>query len=470
MEDLFATLEGYGVGRAGLYLAWDFTTQSTESSSRKLLAMRDDAFAILGEGAPAFTVDSVTDNPNAGILRRIDGTFQVPLYLTQGGVPGSELRLDADGLPVNQGDSFTASYRCIVPESATTGGSAPAIPARPALYGHGLLGSANETSASHVRAFASEHNLIFCGTDWTGFSEEDEAYVGLVVLRDFAKFANFIERQHQGVLNFMVLGRLLLHPDGFASDEAFQIDGESLIDPSDLFYDGNSQGGILGGVLAAFSQDIERFVLGVPGINYSFLLDRSKDFDPFREILLQTYPGTVDRAVLIGFAQLLWDQTDPNGHVRHTLADTYPGTPAKKILYQVAFGDQQVAPVTVEIAARSNGASIHTPVLEPGKLVPETTPYFGIPAIPAYPFDGSAVVIWDSGNPAPPIGNLAPPELTPLDPEWALLSACPMNFDSDPHECPRRQPAARVQKSEFLKSTGAVVDVCSGMACLAPLP
>ena len=48
------------------------------------------------------------------------------------------------------------------------------------------------------------------------------------------------------------------------------------------------------------------------------------------------------------------------------------------------------------------------------------------------------------------------------------LSPCAQDHDSDPHECPRRQPAARVQKSEFLKNDGAVVDVCGGMACLAP--
>ena len=102
------------------------------------------------------------------------------------------------------------------------------------------------------------------------------------MLRDFSKFPRFIERQHQGVLNFMVLGKLLLAEDGFASDPAFQVGGESVIDPSGLFYDGNSQGGILGGVLAAFATDITRFVLGVPGINYSTLLDRSTDFEQFR--------------------------------------------------------------------------------------------------------------------------------------------------------------------------------------------
>jgi len=472
MEQLFAELEAFGVARAELYLAWDFTTQSVESSSRKLLAMRDDAFEILGDGAPSFTVDSVTE-PYQNVFRRVQGTFQVPLYLTDGGVPNASLRLGADGLPVNEGDFFTASYNCVIPNSATTAGGPPAIPARISLYGHGLLGSRGEASSSHVRRFAEDHNFVMCGTDWTGFAEDDEIVV-LFALQNFSNFPRFIERQHQGILNFMVLGRLMQHPDGFASHAAFQVGGESLIDPSGLYYDGNSQGGILGGVLAAFSHEIERFVLGVPGINYSTLLDRSKDFTRFSMILEGTPPGTgtyperLDQVTLLAVAQLLWDQTDPSGHVRHTLADTYPGTPPKTILYHVAFGDQQVAPLTVEVAARSNGAPIRAPIVDPLKPLPEVTPYYGIPEIPAYPWDGSAVVIWDSGNPAPPIGNVPPMELGPLDPGWAELSPCSQNWESDPHECPRRAPEARLQKSEFLKPDGAVVDTCSGMPCLAP--
>jgi hypothetical protein len=266
----------------------------------------------------------------------------------------------------------------------------------------------------------------------------------------------------------MVLGRLLLLPDGFASHEAFRVGGESVIDPSELFYDGNSQGGILGGVLAAFAQDIERFVLGVPGINYSTLLNRSTDFELFGIALRNAYPNGLDRSILLALAQILWDQTDPSGHVRHTTSDPYPDTPPKKLLYHVAFGDHQVAPLTVEVAARSNGAHLYTPALDPGKVLPEVTPYYGIPPIPEYPFDGSAVVIWDSGNPAPPLATVPPARIFPEDPEWEALSPCAQNWDSDPHECPRRAPEARLQKSEFLRSGGAVVEACSGLPCLAP--
>ncbi len=468
MEELFDILESAGIPRDDLFLAWDFSTQSVESTSQYLLQMRDDAFDnVLAGASPAFTVDSVTEPLDANIFRQVDGTFQVPLYLDGGGVPGSRLRLGADGLPENLGDFFTASYRCVIPYAATTGGAAPAVPARPSLYGHGLLGTGNQTSASHVRDMASEHNFVMCGTDWSGFASED---LGIVfsVLQDFSNFPKFIDRQHQGVLNFMTLGKLMQHANGFAADAAFQVGGQSVIDPSALFYDGNSQGGILGGVLAAFAQDITRFVLGVPGINYSTLLRRSVDFDPFSAILATTYLNELDRVTLLSIAQTMWDRTDPNGHVNHTLADTYPGTPAKKNLYQVAFGDHQVAPVTAEIAARSNGASIHTPIVSGSKVLPEVDPYYDIPAIPAYPFDGSAVVIWDSGNPAPPVGNEPPPEITNVDPEWTDLTLCAQDHDSDPHECPRRSPDARMQKSEFLKTGGAIVDVCSGLPCVTP--
>jgi hypothetical protein len=469
MEEIFTTLTGFGITRGDLYLAWDFTTQSSDSTSSRHLAMRDDAFDnILGPSAPSFTVDTVTEPLDAAIFRQVDGTFQVPLYMTLNGIPGSSLRVDKFDVPFNSGDFFTANYRCIIPNAATTGGGPPAVPARPSLYGHGLLGTGNQTSSSHVRDFASEHNFVMCGTDWTGFASEDTLVV-LGILNDFSAFPPFIDRQHQGVLNFQVLGRLLTHASGFASDPAFQVGGQSVIDPNELFYDGNSQGGILGGVLAAISQHIERFVLGVPGINYSTLLNRSVDFSVFADQLDDAYPSSMDRSILFGIGQILWDRTDPSGHINHLTFDPYPGTPAKKILYQVAYGDHQVAPVTAEIASRTIGALLHTPALPPTKVQPEVTPQYDIAPIVSYPHDGSAIIIYDSGNPAPPLGNTAPVEITAADPEWADLFVCAMNHGSDPHECPRRQPAARLQKSEFLKTGGAVVDVCGGAACLAPL-
>jgi hypothetical protein len=470
MEDIFSILTSAGVARNELYMAWDFTTQSTDSVAGRLLAMRDDAFDTLGVAAPAFTVDLVTDNPATGILKYVDGTFQVPSYLvpqTPQEIEDEEaqrrLRTDINYDPYTDGDFYTANYRCVIPESATTGGSSPAIPAKLSLYGHGLLGAHTEVSASNVRAMANEHNFIFCATDWTGFASDD-VLVAAKVLANFSVFPDFIDKQHQGMLNMMFLGRLMKHANGFTSHTAFQVDGESMLDTSNLFYDGNSQGGILGGVLAAFLQDGSRMVLGVPGMNYSTLLNRSVDFDEYDAFFQMNYAQSTDRQMLLSLSQLIWDRTDANGHILHTTSNPYVGTPAKSLLYHVAFGDHQVAPVTAEIAARSNGTPIHTPTLVPGKVVPEVTPYYDIDPIPSYPHAGSALVIWDSGNPAPPTGNVPPAS---IDPVMAGLEACTNDTNGDPHSCPRSDPDARVQKAAFLDAAGEVIDVCGGLACEA---
>ena len=75
-----------------------------------------------------------------------------------------------------------------------------------------------------------------------------------------------IDRLQQGVLNQVFLGRLMLAGDGLASiPELIRADGSPMIDTERLVYDGNSQGGIMGLMLAAVSPDVERAVLGVPG-------------------------------------------------------------------------------------------------------------------------------------------------------------------------------------------------------------
>ena len=216
-----------------------------------------------------------------------------------------------------------------------------------------------------------------------------------------------------------------------------------------MFYDGNSQGGIAGGTLMAVAQDITRGVLGVPAMNYSTLLTRSVDFATYSMVLYPAYPNELERPLLFALIQMLWDRSDPNGYAHHITSDPLPNTPAHKILVHEAFGDHQVANVATEVEARTLGLSIYQPALAPGRHT-DVHPYFGIPPIPSFPFDGSAMVVWDSGVPPPPTTNTPP------------------TAGSDPHGKPRSQASARQQKSEFLKPDGAVVDVCGGSPCLAP--
>src|SRR5262249_5600026 len=162
----------------------------------------------------------------------------------------------------------------------------------------------------------------------------------------------------------------------------------------------NSQGAIAGGAAVAVSPDVRYGVLGVAGMNYSTLLNRSVDFAPFQQVLDANYPDKLDQQLCFALQQILWDRAETDGYAQHLGADPLPGSPRPRILTQVAFGDHQVANVTAEVEARTMGARIHQPAVAPGRN-PDAVPYWGIKALPRGPYAGSAMVVWDSGTPAP---------------------------------------------------------------------
>jgi hypothetical protein len=356
--------------------------------------------------------------------------------------------LDSNGIPVHQSTPQPAVFECIIPVSALPSAAGPAVPARASIYGHGLLGSNTEVTAGNVEAMANEHNFVFCATKWIGMSNDDITNAANI-LQDLGQFPSLTDRLQQGMVDQLFLARLMINPHGLVSDPAFQDgSGNPVIDTSNVFYDGNSQGGIFGGTVMAVAQDITRGVLGVTGMNYSLLLTRSTDFATYEIFLSLGYPSKVDQLIGLALIQMLWDRSDPNGYARHIMNDPLPGTPSHKVLMHMAFGDHQVANVATEVEARTIGASIHQPAIAPGRDS-DVTPYYAIPAIPTDPFDGSALVVWDSGADTPPTTNTAP------------------STGFDPHSDPRSSPDARTQKSDFLQAGGAVVDVCSGAPCTA---
>ena len=212
-------------------------------------------------------------------------------------------------------------FTCRIPRSALDPANPPA--ARPSLYGHGLLGSPSEVNAGNVRAMANEHNFVFCATAWAGFAAED---IGNVVgaISDFSHFNTVADRMQQGFLNQLILGRLMIHPQGLASNAAFQKNGRSVIDTRRLFFDGNSQGGIMGGSLTALAPDFNRAVLGVPGMNYSTLLQRSVDFDTYAQLIYPAYPDESTRQLMFAVIQLLWDRGEADGYAQHITSDALP--------------------------------------------------------------------------------------------------------------------------------------------------
>ena len=278
-----ASSTGFGVARSDLYLGLGLHhRRAARATSEKLLpcaTMRSTALGGARASLRRRHRRRAARTPTSSAASTAPS--RSPLYLTEAGIPGSELRLDADGLPEREGELHRAASAASSRTPRTTDGGAPAVPARAALYGHGLLGSANETSASHVQAFANEHNFVFCGTDWTGFAEDDQVFVA--------------SQRAQGLLELPALhrppapGRPELHgarascccaADGFASAPGLPGRRRVRHRPERPLLR-RQQPGRHPRRRARRLRDrtSPRFVLGVPGINYSTLLDRSTDFE-----------------------------------------------------------------------------------------------------------------------------------------------------------------------------------------------
>lgn len=486
-ERVFKNLRAAGIKRSNLYLAWDFTVASDENIAARVLHMRDESFAQLGDtsmadltvqgGSPAFTITQTTNytigqDPN--MARKVEGTFQVPCYLSPGcevgtlpnTVPSGTFQLGADGLPQRSG-TFTARFVCMIPRSAV--GATPQL-ARPSLYGHGLLGGADETVSDPQKTLGNAHGFVFCGTDELGLSSNDAANA-LSILQNLSKFPQLADRLQQGLLDELFLGRLMLHPSGFASSGAFRVNGTTatppVIDPQRLYYDGNSQGAIEGGALTAISPDVTRGALGVGGMNYSVLLDRSVDFDGYVKLGLEpAYADELERPLVLSLVQMLWDRGESNGYAHRLSTSPLPNTPPHEVLMNVAFGDHQVSNFTADTMARTIGAKVHDPVVYPGRW-PDVASVFGVPRISSYPYTGSALVYWDSGpirpNPSPG-GVTTGPELGTSPPP---IPNVPNRAGQDPHELPRRTPAEQRMVSDFLRPEGQsqITDACAGQAC-----
>ncbi len=189
-------------------------------------------------------------------------------------------------------------------------------PSRGAIYGHGLLGGQGEVGAGNVQSMGNESNMLFCATDWYGMATGDVPNVA-TMLTDMSLFPTLPDRVQEGMLAQLFLARLLKSSKGFATNAAFQSGGKPLHQTGAVYYDGNSQGGIIGGALMAVAQDITRGALGVTGMNYSTLLDRSTDFAQYEAVLNAAYPSEVEREILFGLIQMLWDRAEGNGYAAH---------------------------------------------------------------------------------------------------------------------------------------------------------
>jgi hypothetical protein len=397
-DDIFAALEAKGIAKTDLVVAWDFTTRSRTQVQADLLNARTATLAMSGTNGSAlhYTVDKDEVPTDTRYARRIDGTFDAPLFLTMNGSfgPNIELVRDSAGKPMPTG-LYRAPFTALVPTCAMTA-TAP-VPIM--LYGHGLLGAAiDQVSSGGPKAAASEACMVVIGTDMRGMSEQDVPNVALA-LNDGNLGHLIFDTLIQGMMNHIALVQIARGP--MATDLFAKTGGGSLVDPSRVVYYGISQGGIFGGTVCGIDPVIKKCVLQVNAINYSMMLERSVDWPTYRTTLIGAYDDPLVVALMLNLMQQQWDRTDPVV-VGDTLTTTgFPDTGPKQVLMQYGIADDQVPNVASEFQLRS----MNLPIITPSPYIP-----FGATEAASAP---SGVVIYDFGlGDTIPLTNTPPPANT----------------------------------------------------------
>lgn len=418
-----------------LVMAWDFRTGSGESVWSDLVAMRDDAEAAAGAEGLGCTVTAVIEDPESPqVFRHIEGTFRVPFYL-DADAPGARLARDADGRPVRTG-FVEAPFTAIIPRSAADAVRAGGDPVRLVTYGHGLFSTRYEVLTDFMTTTADEHPMVVVATETDGLAIADQLTV-VTALTELSQFSAVMDRVRQSILNTVLLPRSFAGRCG--DHPALSIDGRPLVDASERYYYGNSQGAILGMTVAALSTDMDRFALGVGGISYPIMLPRSVYWPSLEAVLSAFYPRRIERDLAMAMFAHQWDLVEGAAFAPHLLADPLPGGAPKRVLFQVGLNDGQTPNVGSEIAARTLGLPQPATAVRP---VSGLATYDG-------PSASSAYIAYDYGVDPLPLGPVPP--------------AAPTGV----HERVRRDPRAQAQIDAFFQPDGVVVDTCGG-PCAPP--
>jgi pimeloyl-ACP methyl ester carboxylesterase len=419
---IFDVLAADGFNRSELQLAWDFTTGSQAHNLKDITHIRDDAMSRMPTDGPGFEIDTVEisendcTDPGETIHKTIEGRVFVPRY-TDLDTSGAIFVRGDDQLPVYQEDT-DPNFILRIPCSVYADPSAATMILQ---YGHGLLGDRGEARTSWLSEYANREGFIVFAMDWTGMSTVDATPIALMIASDISGFRMVPERSQQGLIEFVYGLRMM--QSTIVDHEELAYDGTAILDSLPIGYLGNSQGGILGAAYVALSPDLERGVVGVPGMPYSLLMNRSTNFEPFMLLFKSKFTDARDITLILGIMQTLWDPGEPSGFA-HALNQTpLPGNVAKAVLIQAGRGDAQVSTLGAHIMARAFGAAGVTPMARPIWGVEEQAPGFR----------GSAIVEID---------------FTDVDPE--PIESVPPNEATNTHECPRRYLPAQEQARDFM--------------------
>jgi len=433
--DVFGPLERAGIAREELQLAWDFTTGSEEQPREAMLEIRDLTLAWLAANTPAVTITE-TKQGSGRIWKTLYATITGPLFLDQPG-PGGRIFRGPDGR-VAQNGTATFDVTISIPSAVRDRFE----PGRALAYGHGFFGSRSEVEGGGAQIIAEHLAAVELGTDWWGMSKDDVGRVSNTLGDDPSHGADFAERVHQAMANWLVLmaaarGPLTTQPELMRPEEGPGVvvgpggtsnAGQLVYDPSFVAYFGASMGHILGATLAALDPALTRVVLNVGGGGFTHMMPRSAAFGPFSVMLDVTFKDELLVQAYIAMFQRALDRIDPV-----TYAPLVIGAPERRVLMQTGLGDAAVP---------NAGSFLHARALRLKQTMPAPQNVFGLE--PATDPSASALTVFDFGIDTSGSANPSP---------------LPQNAV---HDDLRIAPAALRQMDEFLRPGGTILHPCDG--------
>ncbi len=434
MEEVFTLLDGYGISREGLQLAWDFVTASDEWLTRDLLAMSQ----VVREWDQAWQANidlDYWDEGSAGPYRLLRGSIVVPLFLNE----DQHLVRDEQGRPIQTGEERIA-WKVAIPAAAE--GTLPLL-----LYGHGIFGSADEIEDGSTQPLVAAWGMPFIATDFVGITEVD-AVRALLGVQDFNRFSEITDRVRQGLINFLALGRFGREelPALLMYDEASGTPGEPVLN-GEMVYTGISMGGTVGGAYLALEPGVDVGLLVVGGGAWTHMFERSSNWVNgvgdvnLGDTFIEAVTDPVQRQVLLAGMEVLFDPADQMNWVHRATLEPLDFNTPKILGLHIAKNDTQVPNLISEMLARCSGVplAVPSPYLEtPWGLetasAPAESPLLG----------PGAFVFYDMGAPDNPTGNIPPPE------------------DTGAHVAVRHSSSFQAQAGHFLWSGGETVSLCDG--------
>ncbi|MBX5482849.1 MAG: hypothetical protein IRZ16_13565 [Myxococcaceae bacterium] len=434
-----------GIPRSELQLGWELTTGSDEHVERDMRRIRELTLAWLKTNTPEVTITSVEENPETDVWRRIAGTVSMPLFV-ESTDPGAQLHRGDDGQVAQNGTAvfpFEAQIPVVVRDQFE--------PGRILTYGHGFFGGTNEIHGQSARDISTRLHAVLFATPWWGMSLGDSTQLADALNNRPFKTFDPLERTHQAMANWIVFTRAIekVMPTLPAFQRPTTMGEPGVVDDGNghtnagqpVFageadaYVGISQGGILGGTMAALNPDVTRPVLNVGGAGFTHMMFRARPFNNYLFFLDLSMPDPFVQQKFVATLQRPFDRFDPATWDAYLIQDLLPDTPPRRVLFQYGIGDAEVPNVGTHLAARIAGL----------KLLDDGGPaVYGIDKV-APPVEGSALVAFDFG----------------IDVKALNEQPIPPDPDNEVHEGVRRLNAALTQMETFI-SEGRIVNACEG--------